>query len=134
MEVPGGDRLGQAFGYSVEMTCHVEAYPPPTITWVHDGIQLSSNQFYSVDAGYTTTDDFTETRVRVKSLGPRMLGNYQCKAQNKLGAGEGNIEVFRTSRVNCLIGVCDDFGAASAKDVSSLCMLLAASALLLFRR
>ncbi len=44
VRVAGGERLGQAMGYSVQMTCHVEAYPPPTITWVHDGIQLSSNQ------------------------------------------------------------------------------------------
>ena len=31
-------------GYSVELTCHVEAYPKPTINWVHEGIQLSTNQ------------------------------------------------------------------------------------------
>ena len=31
-------------GYSVELTCHVEAYPRPTINWVHEGIQLSTNQ------------------------------------------------------------------------------------------
>ena len=33
--------LRQAFGYSVEMVCHIEAFPAPTITWVHDGIQES---------------------------------------------------------------------------------------------
>ena len=42
--VEGGGRIGQAMGYSVELVCHVEAYPRPTITWVHEGIQLSTNQ------------------------------------------------------------------------------------------
>lgn len=37
-------QVAQAPGYSVELVCHVEAYPRPTITWVHQGIQLSSNQ------------------------------------------------------------------------------------------
>jgi hypothetical protein len=37
-------QISQAIGYSVELVCHVEAYPRPTITWVHQGIQLSSNQ------------------------------------------------------------------------------------------
>ena len=36
--------IQQAMGYSVELTCHVEAYPKPTINWVHEGIQLSTNQ------------------------------------------------------------------------------------------
>jgi neuronal growth regulator 1 len=46
--VGGGGRLGQAMGYSVEMVCHVEAYPRPTITWVHEGIQLSTNQVHNL--------------------------------------------------------------------------------------
>ncbi len=30
-------------------------------------------QIYNVDAGYTTTDDFTETRVTIKTLRPRQV-------------------------------------------------------------
>jgi neuronal growth regulator 1 len=33
--VAHAQKVGQAFGYSVELTCHVEAYPHPTITWVN---------------------------------------------------------------------------------------------------
>ena len=40
----GGGDVGQAMGYSAELVCHVEAYPRPTITWIHEGIQLSTNQ------------------------------------------------------------------------------------------
>ena len=42
--VEGGGQIQQAMGYSVQMDCHVEAYPRPTITWIHQGIQLSTNQ------------------------------------------------------------------------------------------
>jgi hypothetical protein len=49
---------------------------------------LSNNDFFAVDSGFTTTDDFTETSVRIKSLGQRQLGSYYCRAQNKLGSGE----------------------------------------------
>ena len=39
-------------GYSVELTCHVEAYPRPTINWVHEGIQLSTNQVSMISEFY----------------------------------------------------------------------------------
>ncbi len=73
MRVSGGDRVGQALGYSVQMACHIEAYPPPNVTWIHQGMQLSSNQMYSVDPGYTTPDDFTETRVTIIKLNKRQV-------------------------------------------------------------
>ena len=38
-------------------------------------------QIYAVDNGYITSEDFTETSVRVKKLGPRQLGKYTCRAQ-----------------------------------------------------
>ena len=34
-----------------------------------------------MDNGYITSEDFTETSVRVKKLGPRQLGKYTCRAQ-----------------------------------------------------
>ena len=112
--VAHSEELRQAFGYSVEMTCHVEAYPPPTITWVHDGIQLTSNKYFAVDSGFTTADDFTETSVRVKSLGRRELGVYECRAQNKLGQQERRINIVRSYEPNCVAGLCETFNAASS--------------------
>ena len=46
IQIDGTGGIAQAPEYSVEMTCHVEAYPRPTITWVHEGIQLSTNQVF----------------------------------------------------------------------------------------
>ncbi|KOB64600.1 Lachesin, partial [Operophtera brumata] len=39
-------RLAQALQYDMDLECHVEAYPPPAITWLKDEIQLSNNQHY----------------------------------------------------------------------------------------
>ena len=81
------------------------SYFPPK---VHDGIQLSNNKFYAVDSGYTTTDDLTATSVRIKELGQRQLGDYHCRAQNKLGSGEQTITVEQSYQPNCL-GLCGEF-------------------------
>lgn len=105
----------QALGYGVELVCNVVAYPPPTITWVHNGIQLSTNLNYIVDPGYTSDDDQTLTSVRVKNLKPRELGDYICKAQNKLGAGETTLTIRQSYTPNCVVGICEDYTSGSEK-------------------
>ena len=132
VQVHHNEVLAQAFGYSVEMTCHVEAYPPPTITWVHNGIQLTTNPVFIVDSGYTTADDFTETSVRVKSLGSRELGEYFCRAQNKLGSKERRIEIVRSYEPSCTVGICDGFNRAQGR--SQMLSLLIPGCLLLATR
>jgi len=125
----GGGDVSQAVGYSVELVCHVEAYPRPTITWIHEGIQLTTNQLYVVDNGFTTADDFTETSVRIKKLGRRQLGKYYCRAQNKLGSAEREFLVSESYEPNCVVGLCGDFsaGSISVASYSSLFTLLITS-------
>ena len=65
--------------YGVELVCYVEAFPRPTITWIHNGIQLSTNQKYVVDNGFATIDAYIETSVRIRSLDRRTLGTYSCR-------------------------------------------------------
>jgi len=113
-QTPSPGIIQQAMGYSVELTCHVEAYPRPTINWVHEGIQLSTNQIYAVDNGYITSEDFTETSVRVKKLGPRQLGKYTCRAQNKLGETSKEFIIQESYEPNCVVGLCGDFSSGSA--------------------
>ena len=124
--VQGGGQIQQAMGYSVQMDCHVEAYPRPTITWIHQGIQLSTNQIYAVDNGYVTAEDFTETSVRVKKLGPRQLGKYLCRAQNKLGMSEKEFVILESYERNCVVGLCDTFasGCSVLKSIFSMIMIL----------
>ena len=78
-----------------------------------------------MDSGFTTSDDFTETSVRIKSLDRRLLGHYECRAQNKLGQGEGLIEVVQSYEPNCVIGLCEGFtSGAAAKEGMFFVMLL----------
>ena len=39
-------KVGQALQYDADLECHVEAYPPPSISWEKDDIQLANNQHY----------------------------------------------------------------------------------------
>lgn len=39
-------RVGQALQYDMDLQCHVIAYPPPAITWLHNDVVLSNNQHY----------------------------------------------------------------------------------------
>lgn len=88
---------------------------------------------YQVDSGFTTADDFTETSVRIKSLGRRELGRYFCRAQNKLGSGEGVVEIVQSYQPNCIIGLCDSFSGASTTTVSWSSFTIILSSLLMAR-
>ena len=77
------------FDFSVELICHIEAFPRPSITWISPKKnQLTTNLNYVVDNGYQTADDHTESSVRIRSLSRQHLGKYICRAQNKLGVKE----------------------------------------------
>ncbi|XP_046423848.1 lachesin isoform X1 [Neodiprion pinetum] len=88
-------RLGQALQYDMDLECHVEAYPPPAITWMKDEVTLSNNQHYSI-SHFATADEFTDTTIRVITIEKRQYGQYVCKAANKLGTSETQVELFET--------------------------------------
>ncbi|OWR48771.1 lachesin [Danaus plexippus plexippus] len=86
-------RLGQALQYDMDLECHVEAYPPPAITWLKDEYALSNNQHYRI-SHFATADEFTDTTLRVITIEKRQYGQFKCRAQNKLGSDEGVVELF----------------------------------------
>ena len=90
-------------------------------------------QIYAVDNGYITADDFTETSVRIKKMGRRQLGNYTCRAQNKLGNTEKVFRVYESYVPNCEVGLCGDFssGSTSSGFKSLFSMLITLSILLM---
>ncbi|XP_029177585.1 lachesin isoform X2 [Nylanderia fulva] len=92
-------RLGQALQYDMDLECHVEAYPPPAITWVKDDVQLSNNQHYSI-SHFATADEYTDTTIRVITIEKRQYGEYTCRAANKLGSAETKVELFEISMPN----------------------------------
>ena len=86
-------RLGQALQYDMDLECHVEAYPPPAISWHKDQVQLSNNQHYSI-SHFATADEYTDTTLRVITIEKKQFGMYTCKAANKLGTAETQVELF----------------------------------------
>ena len=76
-------------------------------------------QFYVVDNGYLTANDNTDTSVRIKSLSPRQLGKYKCRAQNKLGSHEKEFVVTETPYCQPTSGVCGDIFSSASQNVCS---------------
>ncbi|KAL1459342.1 hypothetical protein WDU94_011334 [Cyamophila willieti] len=88
-------RQGQALQYDAILECHVEAYPPPAIVWIKDGQQIMNNQHYSV-SHFANSDEFADTSLRVITIERRQFGLYTCKAANKYGSAQKDIELFET--------------------------------------
>ncbi|CAL8080651.1 unnamed protein product [Orchesella dallaii] len=88
-------RVGQALQYDMDLQCHVIAYPPPAITWLHNDVILSNNQHYKI-SHFATADEYTDTTLRVITIEKRQYGRYGCKAANKLGVDEAAVELFET--------------------------------------
>ncbi|XP_026325383.1 lachesin-like [Hyposmocoma kahamanoa] len=93
-------RLQQALQYDMDLECHVEGYPPPTITWFKDEVQLMNNQHYRISK-FRTSDEFTETTLRVVTIDQRHYGTFTCKAQNKLGTAAGQVELSEAIEPVC---------------------------------
>lgn len=99
-------RLGQALQFDMDLECHVEAYPPPAISWEKDDITLSNNQHYKI-SHFAVADEITDTTLRVITIEKRQYGQYVCKAANKLGTAEGSVELFGTfCSILSILSVC----------------------------
>lgn len=88
-------RVGQALQYDADLECHVEAYPPPAITWIKDNFQLTNNQHYKISI-FATADEYTDSTLRVITVEKFQYGSYICKANNKLGNQQRSVELFET--------------------------------------
>lgn len=43
---------------------------------------------------FATADEFTDTTIRIITVEKRQYGQYVCKAANKLGTAEKQVELF----------------------------------------
>ncbi|XP_063973121.1 lachesin [Diachasmimorpha longicaudata] len=84
--------LQQALQYDMDLECHVEAYPPPAISWLKDDMVLSNNQHHSI-SHFATADEYTDTTIRIITIEKRQYGDYVCKAVNKLGSAETKVNL-----------------------------------------
>jgi len=85
----GGEKkkYSQKYGLAVQLDCSVEAYPQATVTWIHNGLRQISvnNENYLVSKGFgTDADGHTVSTLRIKSVNQDTVGEYTCRAQNKL--------------------------------------------------
>ncbi|CAL8130911.1 unnamed protein product [Orchesella dallaii] len=117
-------RVGQALQYNMDLQCHVVAYPPPAITWLHNDVVLSNNQRYKI-SHFATADEYTDTTLRAISIEKRQYGRYWCKAANKLGVAEAAVELFETIVPICppACGVTYYGGAVSISATFSMILL-----------
>ena len=76
-------------------------------------------QYFVVDNGYTTADDSTEARVRIKKLTYDQVGGYTCRAQNKLGSAEKKFDVQLGSQTDCNIGLCESYSSAGSSGLNT---------------
>lgn len=96
----------QAWNFEVGLVCSVEAFPPASVIWIHNGIQKSVNdEEYSIYKG-PGTDGLVSSNLRIKALQEDNLGTYTCRAGNKLGQAETKFIVENSWEVNCEIGHC----------------------------
>ncbi|XP_029832537.3 lachesin [Ixodes scapularis] len=93
-------RYGQALQNPMDLQCHIEAFPSPSVLWLKDDYHLTDNQFYQISI-FSTADEFTDSTLRIISIEKKQYGNYTCKAINKLGSDEQVVELYETVNVIC---------------------------------
>lgn len=93
-------KVGQALNFDMDLECHIEAFPPPSVIWTKDDVILTNNQHHSISS-FATADEFTDSTLRIKTIERRQYGNYKCKANNKLGFAEGSVQLYETSSPVC---------------------------------
>jgi len=115
--------IRQAWNYEVGLGCSVEAFPPASVTWIHNGVQKSVNdEQYEIYKG-PGTDGHVTSNLRIKALRDENLGTYVCRAGNKLGQADTSFIVENSWEVNCEIGNCD-YNSANWLSFSPLLLLL----------
>ena len=72
--------LQQLIGQSVTFTCVVSGIPTPTVTWYHNGVQLSAGGAISISRNSANV-----SVLSISSLAVEDTGMYQCFASNVVG-------------------------------------------------
>lgn len=50
--------------------------------------------FFDSISHFATADEFTDTTIRIITIEKKQYGLYTCKAANKLGSSEAQVELF----------------------------------------
>lgn len=96
----GRQHYSQALHYDADLHCHVESFPYPSIIWLKDGYELKDSQHYRISI-FSTSHEFTDTVLRIQRTEKKHFGKYVCKALNKLGSDQKEIELRESANVIC---------------------------------
>ena len=72
--------LEQLIGQSVTFTCVLSGIPTPSVTWYHNGVQLSAGGVISI-----SRNSLNISVLSISSLAVEDTGMYQCFASNVVG-------------------------------------------------
>ena len=86
---------------SLVVMCKADGYPPPTVSWLQNGKQLSG-QDYTVVPIQSERWANTESTLKIdRTKYPRDNGTYTCKAENNVKVvSQKNVEIFIQSKCN----------------------------------
>lgn len=124
----------QAIQYDADLQCHIEAFPSPSILWLKDGYQLNDNQHYQISV-FSTSHEFTDSILRIRRIEKRQFGRYICRAINKLGSDQKEIELLETTNPVCPPACGSSFSGAPQVEgqlVTNLSLIITLIASLLF--
>lgn len=121
----GRELYMQALQYDADIQCHVEAFPSPSVIWLKDGYQLNDNQHYQISV-FSTAHEYTDTILRIKRIEKKNFGKYICKAINKLGSHQKEIELYESTNPVCPPACGSSYNMASVRQASTMIPLISA--------
>lgn len=93
-------RVEQALHYDADLSCRIEAFPSANIEWFKDGYQINDNQNFQISVS-TARQEITDSILRISRIKKNNYGKYICKAANKLGREEKEVELRESINPVC---------------------------------
>ncbi|XP_054713925.1 hemicentin-1-like [Uloborus diversus] len=72
-------------GSTINLPCNVEGDPKPLISWYKNGIELTSNEIFSLE---------NDGSLKVKFVGEEHEGDYTCSASNIVGTSDQVVKLI----------------------------------------
>lgn len=111
-------RVEQALHYDADLSCRIEAFPSPTVEWYKDGFLISNNQNYK-ESVFSSANEIFESTLRISRIKKSNFGKYICRARNKLGSHDREVELSES-----INPVCPPACSTSINGATSLQMII----------
>lgn len=87
-------KVAQVLTHVAQLECNVKGYPAPAVTWYRNGAKLQTNSHYQI-TNMASSDETTNSVLRIASVSEDDLGDYYCNATNKLGHADARLHLFQ---------------------------------------